>query len=156
MEVNYRIPDNIIYKTFKDWGRCIINSEEAIVKYMYENNVLIHEWKRRIRTYQSEITDDICGPTIDKVIDFLSGVKKDATLDLCCGEVTLVYTEPETDAEWAQRLYYNVFHIIDQKLEKAKNKKEDLIKEKKDLEARLKQINSLLNYEQGTAGQPLE
>lgn len=145
-ETDYKIPEDILALTKRHWANSLRRPFDELVKHMYENKIGIYEYKRRKIGRTLDITENILGKSLESVIKYLSSLNKEAaSLDISCGEqLVLRYAEEETDNEWAQRIYYNVLIPLDWTFERARNKRADLLKEKQNLEKRLKEINNLL------------
>lgn len=144
---NYRIPKEILNVLEEKFSKDLSYPLEDLLKYVYENEVMIYEWPRRKVGRSINVNDDIVGRYLEDVIKFLEGYKnvKNAYLDISVGDLCLYYPEEETCYEWANRLYYTVFKSVDNLFKRAENRHADLLEEKKKIEKRLKEINSLIH-----------
>lgn len=145
-ETDYKIPSDLLALIKKEWGSNFRSPFEKVVNYLNENEVLIYEYPRRNTERFIDITRDVMGKSLEEAIEYLSGIKhKNACLDIDCDDhLVLLYSEMETDEEWARRVYYSVFSPADRAIANAKDKKKELIKERKELQKRLKELNSLI------------
>lgn len=145
-ETNYKIPSELLALIKKEWGGYFRSPFEKVVNYLNQNEVLVYEYPRRNVKRSIDITRDVIGKSLEEAIEYLSGIKQEnAYLDIDCDDhLVLLYSEMETDAEWARRVYYSVFSPADRAIAKAKDKKKELIKEREELQKRLKELNSLI------------
>ena len=144
-----RIPKNIVVLAERTYKSFLCNPIEKIMAYIYENNVLPYEYARRKVSKVCDISNRTLqvplGEAIENLIDLKDRYKNACLETNYNGDLILSFVEEETDDEYARRIFFSVISPIDKKFEKAKNKKEDLLKEKADLEKRLKEINGLLS-----------
>lgn len=144
-----KIPENIIELVRRSYKSFLCNPIDKIMAYVYENNVLPYEYARRKVGKSCDISHRTLQLPLSEAIENLIDLKdryKSACLETNYnGDLILSFMDYETDEEYARRIFYSVISPVDKKFEKAKNKKEDLLKEKSTLEKRLKEINGLLS-----------
>lgn len=145
-ETDYKIPSDLLALIKKDWGSYFRSPFEKVVNYLNENEVLAFEYPRRNVERFIDITRDVIGKSLEEAIKYLSEIKqKNSCMDVDCdNHLILLYSEMETDAEWARRVYYSVFSPADRAIANAREKKKELIKERAELQRRLKELNSLI------------
>lgn len=144
-----KIPNNIIELAVRTFKSFLSNPIDKIMDYVYENNILPYEYARRKVGKSSDISHMVLQLPLEEAIKNLidlKGMYKHACLETNYNsDLLLSFVDNETDEEYAKRIFYSVISPVDRKFEKAKNKKEDLLKEKDTIEKRLKEINRLLS-----------
>lgn len=144
-----KIPNDIVELAVRTFKSFLCNPIDKIMDYVYGNNVLPYEYARRKIGKSNDISHLVLEvPLVEAIKNLihLKDVYKDARLETNYnGDLLLSFVDDETDDEYAKRIFYSVISPVDRKFEKAKNKREDLLKEKDTIEKRLKEINSLLS-----------
>lgn len=114
--------------------------------YKYDNNLIRHN-EQDVRS----IHNNLIHMNIKEAIEYLSEFDEDwifdehYNLDEDLYQLVLTKERPETDYEYAKRLYFNIFIPAKWKLEDLKEKRKSLLERQKELKKELKELKKQLN-----------
>lgn len=141
-----KIPQEVKDIIIKEHGYRFPGKFDKILEYAETHHYLtVDDIERKQVQQQCRITDEICGVTVQEAIKNLQDMREEATLYAECDDVILYWYEPETDGEFATRIYYDCIDPAVDGIGNKETKRKDLLKYKMELCQKLKEVDGQLN-----------